>query len=74
MAERTRSPGDRDMLLNMAKTWDDLATARVAQFARRERARGASQPVCCPRSSELRRGLRIACHLPFVPCDRLSKR
>jgi hypothetical protein len=37
-------------------------------------ARGASQPVCCPRSSELRRGLRIACHLPFVPCDRLSKR
>jgi hypothetical protein len=40
MAERARSPGDRDMLLNMARTWDDLATARVAQFARRERARG----------------------------------
>jgi hypothetical protein len=40
MAERTRSPVDRGMLLNMAKTWDDLAAARVTQIARRERARG----------------------------------
>jgi hypothetical protein len=40
MAKRARSPVDRGMLLNMAKTWEELALVRVAQMARRERTRG----------------------------------
>jgi hypothetical protein len=42
MAKRARSPEDRGMLLNMAQTWDELAAARVAQIARRDRTRGVS--------------------------------
>jgi hypothetical protein len=37
MARRARSPHERDMLLNMARTWDDLATHRVEQIARKKR-------------------------------------
>jgi hypothetical protein len=37
MARRSRSPQERDMLLNMARTWDDLATHRAEQVARQER-------------------------------------
>jgi hypothetical protein len=33
MARRSRLPGEREMLLNMARTWDDLATFRAEQFA-----------------------------------------
>jgi hypothetical protein len=40
MAKRARSAEDRVMLLNMAKVWDDLAAARVAQIAQRERVWG----------------------------------
>jgi hypothetical protein len=37
MARRSRTPEERAMLLNMAKTWDDLATHRVEQIARKKR-------------------------------------
>jgi hypothetical protein len=40
MARRARSPQERDMLLNMARTWDDLATLRVEQIARKKRIAG----------------------------------
>jgi hypothetical protein len=40
MAKRARLPGDRGMLLNMARTWEDLAASRVRQFSQRERMRG----------------------------------
>jgi lysozyme family protein len=40
LARRARSPADRGMLLDMAQTWEELAAARVAQIARRERTRG----------------------------------
>jgi hypothetical protein len=40
MARRARSPRERDMLLNMARTWDDLATHRVEQIARKKRIDG----------------------------------
>jgi hypothetical protein len=44
MARRSRSPEERAMLLNMAKTWDDLAAYRAAQIAR-EQAAPASIPI-----------------------------
>jgi hypothetical protein len=37
MARRARSPEERDMLLNMARTWDDLASYRTEQIARQTR-------------------------------------
>jgi hypothetical protein len=37
MARRARLPGEREMPLNMAHTWDTLATNRAAQIARQER-------------------------------------
>jgi hypothetical protein len=37
IAGRSRSPDDRDMLLNMAETWDTLASNREAQIARQRR-------------------------------------
>jgi hypothetical protein len=37
MARRSRSPEERDTLLNMAHTWDDLATRRAAQIAQKQR-------------------------------------
>jgi hypothetical protein len=37
MAGRSRSPEDRDMLLNMAQTWDTLASNRETQIARQQR-------------------------------------
>jgi hypothetical protein len=37
MASRARSPRERDLLLNMARTWDDLAKNRVDQIARQQR-------------------------------------
>jgi hypothetical protein len=40
MAKRARSSGDQAMLLKMAKAWDELAAARVARIAQRERAWG----------------------------------
>jgi hypothetical protein len=40
MAKRARSPGDRARLLGMANAWDELAAARVAQIAQRERVWG----------------------------------
>jgi hypothetical protein len=53
MARRARSPQERDMLLNMARTWDDLATHRVEQIARKKRSRdfsegtiGRDRPLC----------------------------
>jgi hypothetical protein len=51
MARRSRLPGEREMLLNMARTWDDLATFRAEQIARQEcipgndRAAPASIPI-----------------------------
>jgi hypothetical protein len=30
LAGRSRAPAEREMLLNMAKTWDDLAKARAS--------------------------------------------
>jgi hypothetical protein len=37
MANRSRSPEEREMLLNMARTWDLLATDRVAHIERQKR-------------------------------------
>jgi hypothetical protein len=37
MARRARSPQEREMLLNMARTWDDLAVHRVEQIERQKR-------------------------------------
>jgi hypothetical protein len=37
MAKRARSPKERDMLLNMARTWDDLAEHRAGQIAQKQR-------------------------------------
>jgi hypothetical protein len=37
LAGRSRAPAERDMLLNMAKTWDDLAKARASQIAQQQR-------------------------------------
>jgi hypothetical protein len=37
MARRARLQGEREMLLNMAHTWDTLATNRAAQIARQKR-------------------------------------
>jgi hypothetical protein len=37
MANRSRSPEEREMLLNMARTWDSLATERVTQLERKKR-------------------------------------
>jgi hypothetical protein len=55
MARRARSPQERDMLLNMARTWDDLSVHRAQQIARQkriaallagsDRMNGASTPV-----------------------------
>jgi hypothetical protein len=36
-----RSPEERDMLLNMARTWDDLASHRAAQITRHQRMKDA---------------------------------
>jgi hypothetical protein len=40
IAKRVRLPGDRGMLLNMARTLEDLAASRVRQLSQRERVRG----------------------------------
>jgi hypothetical protein len=37
IARRSRSLEERDMLLNMARTWDDLASHRAAQITRHQR-------------------------------------
>jgi phage anti-repressor protein len=37
MANRSRSPEERDMLMNMAQTWDVLAENRKSHLARQER-------------------------------------
>jgi hypothetical protein len=37
MARRARSAQERDMLLNMARTWDDLSIHRAEQIARQKR-------------------------------------
>jgi hypothetical protein len=42
MAKRAHSSGDRVRLLSMAKTWDGLAAARVAQIGQRERVWGVA--------------------------------
>ena len=39
MARRSRTPEERTMLLNMAKTWDDLASHRAEQIVRMQRLR-----------------------------------
>jgi hypothetical protein len=39
MARRARSAQERDMLLNMARTWDDLSIHRAEQIARQKRIR-----------------------------------
>jgi hypothetical protein len=44
LAGRSRAPEERDMLLNMAKTWDSLVKSREAQIAQQERMK-ASHPV-----------------------------
>jgi hypothetical protein len=51
MARRSRLPGEREMLLNMARTWDDLATYRAEQIARQERIAGNDRAApASPRS------------------------
>jgi hypothetical protein len=37
LAGRARASAERDMLLNMAQTWDDLAKSRQAQIAQQQR-------------------------------------
>lgn len=37
LATRSRSPEERQMLLNMAATWESLAADREAQIARQKR-------------------------------------
>ena len=37
MARRARFPHEREMLLDMARTWDDLASHRAEQIARQKR-------------------------------------
>jgi hypothetical protein len=37
MAGRARNDADREMLLNMARTWDSLADARIEQLTRAKR-------------------------------------
>jgi hypothetical protein len=39
MARRARSAQERDMLINMARTWDDLSIHRAEQIARQKRIR-----------------------------------
>jgi hypothetical protein len=44
LARRARLPGEREMLLNMAHTWDTLATNRVDQIAREARIAASDRP------------------------------
>jgi hypothetical protein len=37
MAKRSHTSAERDMLLNMASTWDALAATRAAEIARQHR-------------------------------------
>jgi hypothetical protein len=37
LARRTRAAVDREMLLNMAKTWEELASARLTHVAQQQR-------------------------------------
>ena len=37
MARRASSPKEREMLLNMARTWEDLSAHRAEQIARHKR-------------------------------------
>jgi hypothetical protein len=37
LAGRSRAPAERDMLLNMAQTWEGLAEAREARIAQQQR-------------------------------------
>jgi hypothetical protein len=37
LAERARSSDEREMLLDMAKTWEGLETARMAQISQQQR-------------------------------------
>jgi hypothetical protein len=39
LADRSRSPEEREMLLNMAHTWENLATNRLSQFAQQRRVK-----------------------------------
>jgi hypothetical protein len=59
MARRSRLPGEREMLLNMALTWDTLATNRAEQIARKKRIAellGGDDPET----------------FPFIPIDRVN--
>jgi hypothetical protein len=37
LGQRARSLDEREMLLNMAETWEDLATARTEQISQQQR-------------------------------------
>jgi hypothetical protein len=37
LARRTRAAADREMILNMAKTWEELASARLTHVAQQQR-------------------------------------
>jgi hypothetical protein len=50
MAKRSHTSAERDMLLNMASTWDSLAASRAAEIARHHRTK--------------ERGPRAVLHLP----------
>ncbi len=45
LAGRAREPAERDMLLNMAKTWEELASVRAEHIAQDRRMSGASIPI-----------------------------
>jgi hypothetical protein len=56
MADRARSPEEKAMLMNMATTWDSLATDRAAHIARQRRLAvespsAASIPIDRPNAS-----------------------
>jgi hypothetical protein len=44
MAKRSRTSPERDMLLNMASTWDALAVNRAAEIDRQRRIQALESP------------------------------
>jgi hypothetical protein len=43
LAARARNDADRQMLLNMAKTWETMAVGRVEQLRRNQRLKALEQ-------------------------------
>jgi hypothetical protein len=45
LASRARNDSDRQMLLNMAATWEAMAVGRAEQLQRNKRLKALNQPL-----------------------------